>query len=133
MSRYIKGDFEKKISGTTTHKDVEFFGVKGEFRQLTFIFSREDLEKINQSLEQCYQELGVNKERWKKFLKYINESDLQGYNDEIIKQYWKENFQEEVNPDHVIAWYQRADIGEKIKNVLKNEIFCEILVDTQDW
>ena len=133
MSRYIKGDIEKKISGPTTHKDVEFFGVKGEFRQLTFIFHREDLNKINQCLEQCYQELGPNKKRWEKFLKDLKESDLPGYNDEIVKEYWKKNFKEEVNSDHMIRWYNRADIGEKIKNFLKDEPFCEIRVDTNDW
>jgi hypothetical protein len=128
MGRYYHGDIEGKFwFAVQSSGDADHFGVTGNFSKdfpemLEYHFDENDLDKIEEGLSMCNKNLGVNQERLNQFFK-----DNNGYNNDMIIEYFKEKFDIEIKNKDVqkmLEWYARKDLGLKILECVKKTGDC---------
>jgi len=120
MGRHYRGDIQGKFMlGVQPSDDANFFGIEGAVEELVYHFGENQLDDINKGLESCYEHLGQSKERLDKF---FDEHDM--YNDEEISDYFKKEYNEEINVQEILAWYARLRLGEQIKNSVEEKGHC---------
>lgn len=116
MGRYYNGDIEGKFwFGVQSSTDAEFFGAHENRNYINYIVMADD-EQVEKGIEECLKELGNWKERLDQFFNQTN-----GYNNEMIIKYWKDEFDEVIPDDAVrrqLEWYARLSLGQKIKKFL---------------
>lgn len=119
MGRYYTGDIDGKFwFGVQSSDDADFFGEVGvEPNCLEYYYSEDDIPAITKGIKTCMKELGVFKPKLDKFFK---END--GYNDQILADYLKENTGVVEN---LLKWYARLELGEKILKCVKDTGSCE--------
>lgn len=125
MGRYYSGDIEGKFwFAVQDSDDADFFGAKGEFPKthLEYSFNTDHLPQIREGIEICNKKLGVMKEKLDKFFEATN-----GYNDEIVKDWFKKALNENINIkdfNNALVWYARLELGEKIKKCVEENDYC---------
>jgi len=132
MGRYYHGDIEGKFwFGVQSSTDADFFGVDGEPRYYSYYFEKENLPKIEESIEKCKNALGSLLEPLNNFFEEKN-----GYNDKMLVDYLNERrkdifpyldksdkFKEEEIRGH-LKWYARLELGEQILGCVKEKGYC---------
>ena len=108
MGRYYSGDIEGKFwFGVQDSSDADFFGVIGrEPNYLEYEFGKENLKDIKKGIKACKKELGGYKKKLDDF--FDRES---GYNDSMVA---KALGVSESRAKHLLMWYARLELGEKI-------------------
>ncbi len=119
MGRYYSGDIEGKFwFGHQSSDDASFFGGQvNEPNYIEYEFSKEnDFEEVVQGLNKCLKELGDYKIKLDLFF-----ATHDSYNDEQLEKYLGLNTAE---VGAKLTWYARWELGEKIKNCLKEQEYC---------
>lgn len=132
MGRYYNGDIDGKFwFGVQSSTDADFFGVKGQepnYIEYYFGGDEEDIMKVKDGITQCEKELGNREEQWEQFCK-----DEDGYNDTILKKYWKEKYNEELSDkpetDLKLEWIARVRLGRKILKCLEETGECNFTAE----
>lgn len=126
MGRYYQGDINGKFwVAVQSSDDADHFGVAGEFPpadHLHYHFTEDNLEDIEKGISRCKSKLGDKKEKLDQFFK-----DNSGYNNEMIVEYFKRNFNLTVTEDEIstmLVYYARLALGEQILNCVKNNGEC---------
>ena len=123
MGRYYNGDIEGKFwFGVQGSDDADFFGVKGSPSYLEYYFDLEDKDEVKSNLEKCESNLGKNLKRLDEFFKQND-----GYNDQMIIEYWKEKIEVELDADSIttmLKWYARYGLGKQIFNCIEEQGQC---------
>ena len=74
MGRYYRGDIEGKFMlGVQASDYADFFGIKGEAKELVYHFSEYQLNDIHKGIASCYEHIVMSKERLDKF---FDENDM---------------------------------------------------------
>ena len=119
MGRYYQGDIEGKFwFAIQSSEDANFFGCLGEPRFLSYGFETEDLPNIEKGLKECVEVLGNNRIR-NKLDKFFERKD--GYNDEMLM---KEFGWSKERVRYLLTWYDRALLGEQIRDSVKKQGHC---------
>ena len=122
MGRYYNGDIEGKFwFGVQSSDDALHFGAT-EQEPAYIDYYVDNLESVEEGLKEARQELGVDEQRLNEF---FNSRD--SYNDEMIIQHYKDNYQIEITERDVnnkLALLARIDLGEKIHKVVKEQGHC---------
>jgi len=105
--------------GIQNSNDADFFGIKGQVEELVYIFGENQLDDINKGLESCYEQLGESKERLDKF---FHERDM--YNHDEIVEYFKNEYNEEIDVEKTLEWYARLRLGNQIKKSVEKKGHC---------
>ena len=122
MGRIYHGDIEGKfLFGVQSSDDADFFGVEGEYvysqdeepdtteqpTELSYSFSKEDLEEVEDGIETCMKEIGDYLYKLDDF--FVRED---GWNESMLS---KELgiAKNEVKP--LLSWYARLGLGKKIR------------------
>ena len=119
MGRYYQGDIEGKFwFGVQSSDDASFFGSEPhEPNYINYHFDRDEhLDLVKKGVKECIKMLGKNKKILDKFFK-----DNNGYNDDMIMN--QTNIPMRKIP-HLLSWYARLDLGNKILNHLKENKDC---------
>ena len=118
MGRYYNGDIEGKFwFAIQSSDDADFFGVEGTQPVLNYYFQEEDLDKVKEGVDKCLKELGKYKEEIDLFFK-----DRISYNDKALAEYLKVDEKKAV---HLLTWYARLGLGQKILKCLEENGECE--------
>ena len=122
MGRYYNGDIEGKFwFGVQSSDDAEFFGAEGYNNYLQFYFDDSHLTHINKGIRECKRELWGYKKKLDKFFKENN-----GYNDEMLLKALKGGkYIDRDKIRHLLEWYARLGLGEKILKCVKEQDSCE--------
>lgn len=127
MGRYYNGDIDGKFwFGVQSSDDADFFGSTGyEPNYLEYSFEKEEhLESVKDGIAQCEKEIGNREEQWEQFCK-----DEDGYNDEILKDYWLKTYNETLSDkpekDLKLEWIARVQLGRKILKCLEENETCD--------
>ena len=121
MGRYYHGDIEGKfwfaVQGST---DANFFGGEEyQTEEMNYFFDKNDLDDIKEGITTCKDKLGKNKKRLDKF---FDTND--GYNDNILQEYWLKEYQDHINVHHDLQWYARLLLGEQILECVEKDDTC---------
>ena len=113
MGRYYTGDIEGKFwFAVQSSQDGEFFGAQEDKNYINYIVAEKD-NQVKEGIEECLKELGNWKERLDQFFGQTN-----GYNNEMIVKYWKDEFHEVIPDDAIrrqLEWYARLRLGKQIQ------------------
>lgn len=126
MGRYYSGDIEGKFwFGVQSSDDPEFFGMKEQDRQyIDYFIDEEDLDEIKDGLRCCLEKLRHDHAKLSKFFEQTN-----GYNEQMIVDWYKNQYGQEVGVQEVYAkleWYARYGLGKKIYRRVKEQGYCGI-------
>lgn len=123
MGRYYTGDIEGKFwFGVQSSDDGEFFGAK-EIERNCIDYEVDDITEVAEGVEHCKKVLGEDKERLDKFFDGLKF----GYNDEMIKKHWADEFgveMSDMNINVMLQWYARLELGEKILACMEKNGVC---------
>jgi hypothetical protein len=123
MGRYYSGDIEGKFwFGVQSSDDADFFGAEGQASHINYYFDEDALEDVELGIRKCLETMGKDKERFDEFFK-----DNNGYNNEMIIAYYKEKYQIDISEKfvrHILEWYARLGLGQKIFNCIKENGEC---------
>ena len=136
MGRFYHGDIEGKFwVGVQSSDDADFFGVEGEYvysqdeepdtteepTELSYSFSKEDLEEVEYGIETCLKEIGDYLYKLDSF--FGREG---GWNENMLA---KELgiAKEEVRP--LLKWYVRLGLGKKIRWSIQANGQCHFICD----
>lgn len=119
IGRYISGDIDHKFwFAVQSSNDADFFGVEGcEPNYIEYFFDETNLKDIEKGIKTCKENLGENKEKLDKF---FNTDGKEGYNDEMMVKF---GFHK-GKVKHLLEWYARLDLGEKILKCVKENKEC---------
>jgi hypothetical protein len=116
MGRYYSGDIEGKFwFAVQSSDDGEFFGAEEEENIIKPYYAN-DLDKAEEGVNQCIEELGDFKGKLDEFFKsnkgYTNKelSDFLEVTDEKLK--------------NLLKWYARLELGIKIRDCIKEIGSC---------
>ena len=117
MGRYYEGDIEGKFMfAVQSSDDGEFFGAQEETNYVHYWI--DDVSTVDEGIDKCLKVLGDNDSRIIEFFAQNN-----GYNEEMIVTYWKEEYQLEITLEDVkemLEWYAILRMGRQMK-----ELFVE--------
>ena len=126
MGRYYQGDINGKFwVAVQSSDDADNFGVAGEFPpadHLHYHFTEDHLSDIEKGISKCKSKLADKKEKLDQFFK-----DNNGYNNEMIIEYFKRNFDLTVTEDDIntlLVYYARLALGEQILDCVKKNGEC---------
>ena len=121
MGRYYSGDIEGKFwFGIQNSTDANFFGGEEyQTAEMNYFFDKADLDTIKEGIKICKDKLGKNKKRLDTFFDTNN-----GYNDNILHDYWFEEYKDHINVNHDLEWYARLLLGAQILECVKNDDSC---------
>ena len=126
MGRYYQGDIEGKFwFGVQKSTDPEFFGMEEQERYSIDYFVDEDkLDEIKEALRLCLKKLRRDHAKLNKFFSTTN-----GYNDEMIIDWYKKQYGQEIGKNEVsykLEWLARYGLGKKIYRKVKEQGYCGI-------
>ena len=139
MGRFYHGDIEGKFwFGVQSSDDADFFGVEGEYvysldydenepisseepTELSYSFSKEDLEEVEDGIETCLKEIG---DYLYKLDSFFERED--GWNESMIAKEL-EIAKNEVKP--LLSWYARLGLGKKIRWCIQANGRCHFICD----
>jgi predicted DNA-binding protein YlxM (UPF0122 family) len=129
MGRYYNGDIEGKFAfGVQPSNDADFFGVMGtEPSVLEYYFDETNLEDINEGIKKCENQLGEYKDKLDYFFKAVN-----GFNDEIVKDWFKKTYNEDMPSDKFEKLYAilaRLELGIKIRDCVQKNGECQFTAE----
>ena len=117
MGRYYDGDIEGKFwFGVQDSDDGEFFGAVEDDGYTDYYV--EDVDTVDEAIKKCVKALGDNDWRIKQFFDQTN-----GYNTDMIIDYWKGEYQLDIDDNDVRAmleWYARLRLGKQMKEYFDN-------------
>lgn len=117
MGRYYSGDIEGKFwVGVQDSNDADFFGVTGDFTEISYYFSDEDLPNVLEGIEQCNATLGDYKQKMADFFSKSN-----GYSDKQLAEQLGVSREKCMN---LLMWYARLELGEKIAKCIQETGEC---------
>lgn len=119
MGRYYSGDIEGKFwFAVQTSDDAEYFGaIKMFHNTIPYCVNSADLPYAKEKLQDCYDELGENKQRLDEFFAKGN-----GWNDHLIMQHFKTEYNIDLTRNElhqILEVYARIELGEKIIDYLE--------------
>ena len=110
MGRYYHGDIEGKFwFAVQSSTDANFFGGEEYQTEEMNFFDKANIDTIKEGITICKDKLGKNKKRLDTF---FDTND--GYNDNILHDYWFEEYKDHINVKHDLEWYARLLLGEQI-------------------
>ena len=123
MGRYYSGDIEGKFwFGVQSSDDGEFFGaIPNEPNYINY--SVNNIEPVENGIKKCNEALGENLQRLDEFF----DNCENGYNDEMIVNWYKEKYDKKVAESDIIEmlkWYARLRLGEEIYDCVKQKGYC---------
>ena len=123
MGRYYNGDINGKFwFGIQSSDDADSFGVMGEQPSiLNYYFDESDLDKVQMGIEDCKTKLGEYKVILDKFFKKNNV-----YNNGMLAEELKIS---EKKVKLLLKNYARLELGNKIKECLKEQGSCEFTAE----
>jgi len=126
MGRYYHGDIEGKFwFGIQNSTDANFFGGEEyQTQEMNYFFDKNDLDDIKEGIITCKDKLGKNKKRLDKF---FDTND--GYNDNILQEYWLKEYQDHINVYHDLQWYARLLLGEQILECVEEDDSCSFTAE----
>ena len=114
MGRYFQGDIEGKFwFGVQDSDDANFFGVEGQFHNLSYYFDTDNLYDIKEGIKTCKTTLGDWKEKLDDFFEK-NDS----YNEDMLEK------QINLTDQSMLEWYARLELGEKILKCVEENDEC---------
>jgi hypothetical protein len=124
MGRYYNGDIEGKFwFGVQDSNDPEFFGMQEQERHtIDYFVDEEDLDKIKDGLQRCLEKLRWDYAKLKRFF-----SETNGYNDDMIIDWYKKQYSQEIGKHDVaikLEWLARYGLGKKIYRKVKELGYC---------
>ena len=119
MGRYYNGDIEGKFAfAVQASNDADHFGVIGtEPSVLEYYFDETNLGTINEAIKVCENQLGEYKDKLNYFFKSVN-----GFNEDIVKDWFKKTYNEDMPYDKFNANYAilaRLELGIKIRDCVQ--------------
>ena len=129
MGRYYNGDIEGKFAfAVQPSNDADFFGVIGtEPSVLEYYFDETNLKDINEGISICEGVLGEYKDKLDYFFKAVN-----GYNDKIVKDWFKETYNEDMPPNKFkqhYTIYARLKLGIQIRDCVQKNGECQFTAE----
>lgn len=130
MGRYYEGDIEGKFwFGIQSSDDADFFGSAGfQPDYLEYYFDESNLEKIQQGLDMCLEQLGDKKKVLDNFFKegqgYTREEVCEVLNVPVPKPGISIEAHKKSKYHHYLEWYARYELGKKILDRVKSDKFC---------
>jgi len=130
MGRYYEGDIEGKFwFGIQSSDDADFFGSAGfQPDYLEYYFDEANLEKIQQGLDICLEQLGDKKKVLDDFFKpdqgYTREEVCEVLNVPVPKPGLSIEAHKKSKYHHYLEWYARYELGKKILDRVKSDKFC---------
>ncbi len=120
MGRYYTGDIEGKFwFAVQSSNDAEHFGAEERNDHIQYIVpNNQKDEALKEGIAKCLNELG----NWKEGLDAFFERYKNGYNDEYIVNFWKEEYKETVSLEDVkdkLKIYARLSLGREIEEFFK--------------
>jgi hypothetical protein len=122
MGRYYTGDIEGKLwFGVQSSDDADFFGVESEYvysqdeepdtteepTELSYSFTKEDLEGVEEGLDTCREKLGSYLYKLDDFFRREN-----GYSKDQLARELGVTKDEAMG---LLKWYARYELGKKIR------------------
>lgn len=120
MGRYYNGDIDGKFwFGVQSSDDADFFGSTGcEPNYLEYSFNKEEhYEQVCEGVMTCITELGIWKDKLDAFF-----GTHEFYNDGELA---KETGIPDSEVSNYLMWYARLRLGNKIKNCLEEQDYCD--------
>jgi hypothetical protein len=130
MGRYYEGDIEGKFMfGIQSSDDADFFGSAGfQPDYLEYYFDESNLEKIQQGLDMCLEQLGDKKQLLDDFFEedqgYTREEVCEVLNVPVPKPGISIEAHKKSKYHHYLEWYARYELGKKILDRVKSDKFC---------
>ena len=130
MGRYYEGDIEGKFwFGIQSSDDADFFGSAGfQPDYLEYYFDESNLEKIQQGLDMCLEQLGDKKQLLDDFFEedqgYTREEICEVLNIPVPKPGISIEAHRKTKYHHYLEWYARYQLGKKILDRVKSDKFC---------
>jgi hypothetical protein len=130
MGRYYEGDIEGKFMfGIQSSDDADFFGSAGfQPDYLEYYFDESNLEKIQQGLDMCLEQLGDKKQLLDDFFQedqgYTREEVCEVLNVPVPKPGISIEAHKKSKYHHYLEWYARYELGKKILDRVKSDKFC---------
>ena len=126
MGRYYHGDIEGKFwFGIQNSTDANFFGGEEyQTQEMNYFFDNKDLDDIKEGIITCKDKLGKNKKLLDTF---FDTND--GYNDNILQEYWLKEYQDHINVYHDLQWYARLLLGEEILECVEKDDTCSFTAE----
>ena len=126
MGRYYNGDIEGKFwFGVQSSDDPEFFGMEEQPKYfIDYYIDEERIDVVKEALSICIQKLRWDHAKLKRFFSTTN-----GYNDEMIIDWYKKQSGREIGKDEVmykLMWLARYELGKKIYHKVKEQGYCGI-------
>lgn len=118
MGRYYSGDIEGKFwVAVQNSDDAEFFGATAvEPSSIEYSLYEQDIPQVEDGIKKCLDKLGSDKAKLDEFF-----STARGYNEKMLE--------EAGIPYHLLEWYARLELGEKILKCLKEKGQCVFNAD----
>ena len=129
MGRYYNGDIEGKFAfAVQASNDADHFGVIGtEPSVLEYYFDETNLGTINEAIKVCENQLGAYKDKLDHFFKSVN-----GFNEDIVKDWFKKTYDEDMPYDKFNANYAilaRLELGIKIRDCVQKNGECQFTAE----
>ena len=129
MGRYYNGDINGKFAfAVQASNDADHFGVIGtEPQTLEYYFSEYNLGTINEAIKVCENQLGEYKDKLDHFFKSVN-----GFNEDIVKDWFKKTYNEDMPYDKFNANYAilaRLELGIKIRDCVQKNGECQFTAE----
>ena len=129
MGRYYNGDINGKFAfAVQASNDADHFGVIGtEPQTLEYYFSEYNLGTINEGIKVCENQLGEYKDKLEHFFKSVN-----GFNEDIVKDWFKKTYNEDMPYDKFNANYAilaRLELGIKIRDCVQKNGECQFTAE----
>jgi predicted DNA-binding protein YlxM (UPF0122 family) len=94
---------------------------------LEYYFDETNLEDINEGIKKCENQLGEYKDKLDYFFKAIN-----GYNEDIVKDWFKRTYNEDMPYDKFnqhYTIYARLELGIKIRDCVQKNGECQFTAE----
>ena len=130
MGRYYEGDIEGKFwFGIQSSDDADFFGSAGfQPDYLEYYFDESNLEKIQQGLDICLEQLGDKKKVLDDFFKadqgYTREEVCEVLNVPVPKPGLSIEAHKKSKYHYYLEWYARYELGKKILDCVNKNKHC---------
>ena len=126
MGRYYDGDIEGKFwFGVQDSRDPEFFGMEEQEKNyVDYFVDEERIDVVKEALSICIQKLRRDHAKLNKFFSQTN-----GYNDEMVIDWYKKQYGQEIGKHDVaikLEWLARYGLGKKIYRKVKEQGYCGI-------